>query len=131
MTIWKTALVACILLLSHAAIADDQLRVPEGPCVPDTTTEFPGSIGSSSYTHIDLTTNSGKIFTIELNLIFGRPQQACRLAGNRVLLFGDPGGANTVAMIDFSVGRLIDTFYAYSPVLSPNRRWLVFRAFIL
>jgi hypothetical protein len=99
--------------------------------MPETLTEFSGTISSSSNGQIDLTMNSGKVLKIELpDRIFGNPQQACSLSGNRVLLFGDAGGGLTiVAIIDLSAGRLIDAFYAYSPVLSPNRIWLAFRRF--
>jgi hypothetical protein len=70
-----------------------QISAPGGPCVPGTLTEFPGSIASSSDTHIVLTTNSGQVLKIELpNRFFGTPQQACSLWDNRILLFGDAGG---------------------------------------
>lgn len=124
-------LVRFFLLVLHLTVLQAQTEVPSRPCVPDTLTEFPGSIVSSSYSQIDLAMNSGKVAKIDLPNIFGSPQQACKLPNNRMLLFGDAGGGGitTVVITDFPAARLIDTFYAYSPVLSPNRTWLAFRRF--
>lgn len=128
----KTLLISFSLVLAQSVQVRAQVRMPDGPCATNTLTEFPGSIVSSSYNEIVLTLNSGRVLKIELpHGIFGRPEQACSLAGNRVLLFGDAGGGGdtTVAIIDLPANRLIDTFYAYRPALSPNRTWLAFRRF--
>jgi hypothetical protein len=57
-------------------------------------------------------------------------QQACPLPGNRALIFGvaAPSLYNLV-LVNTSTGAPIDSFYAFSPVISPNQRWLIMRKF--
>lgn len=120
----KTAPALCFLLLSQAAATNEQLSVPERPCSPDMT-EFPGKVTSSRYDRIEFSLNDSRSFTIE----FGRPRQACRLPGQRILLLGDAGGRDTVVVVNLASGTLDDVFRAYSPAISPNRRWVIFRRF--
>lgn len=109
-----------------------QTRLPDRPCIAETLTEFAGSVRSNGNNELVLSMNSGKVFRVDLAIhIFGTAQQACNLSQSRLLLFGDAGGGGitTVVIVDLSAGILIDTFYAYFPVLSPNRDWLAFRRF--
>lgn len=52
------------------------------------------------------------------------------MSDNRLLIIG-PASENliNVVIVDLSKGSLIDSFYAFAPTLSPNRRWLAFRRF--
>lgn len=55
--------------------------------------------------------------------------QVCVLPDNRLLLFGRAVGAYNVVIIDRALTRVLDSFYAYDPKVSPDQRWIVSRAF--
>jgi hypothetical protein len=56
--------------------------------------------------------------------------QVCELPDHRIAVFGSSGAYGTnVSIIDTEKGALVDTFLVYDPVLSPDKRWLVYRKF--
>ena len=56
--------------------------------------------------------------------------QVCELPDHRIAAFGSSGPYGTnVSIIDTEKGALVDTFLVYDPVLSPDKRWLVYRKF--
>jgi hypothetical protein len=58
-------------------------------------------------------------------------QQICPIAGGKLVAYGFIGGvaAYDIEIIDGSTGSVLDSFVAYSPVMSPDQRWIVYRSF--
>jgi hypothetical protein len=55
--------------------------------------------------------------------------QVCPLPDNQLLIFGRAVGAHNVVIVDGALTRVLDSFYAYDPKVSPNQRWIAGRAF--
>ncbi len=56
--------------------------------------------------------------------------QACRIPGNRIIAFGDIGSTlNNIEILNGSTGTISDSIWGYTPALSPDKHWLVFRKF--
>lgn len=62
-----------------------------------------------------------------------RIQGICPVAGNRIVIFGalasGASAAYEVAIADAGNGVLLDSWDAYTPVMSPDQRWLILRKF--
>jgi len=55
-------------------------------------------------------------------------QQVCPISGNRLVVFGAHDGY-TVHIVELRSGTVVDSFPSYSPVMSPDGRWLAMRVF--
>ena len=55
-------------------------------------------------------------------------QQVCPIAQERLVVFGYSGGY-AVYIMDQKKGAVADSFMGYSPVMSPNQHWVIFREF--
>lgn len=57
----------------------------------------------------------------------------CPIAGDRIVMFGAvAGGASSaydVAIASTAEGTLLDSWEAYTPVMSPDQRWIILRKF--
>jgi hypothetical protein len=71
---------------------------------------------------------NGSARRIELPGIQDEIQQVCVIPGARLVVFGWHG-AYSVYIIDQSKGTVVDSFTSYSPVMSPDHRWLAMRQF--
>lgn len=109
------------------------------PCGPGTVSDLPpnvsvltdGAIGSG-YLAIRVQVGDSWVDVKFPDGIFSGPVgQACRVSADRLLIFGELLGhvAYNIALIDVARGKLVDELWAYSPVLSPDKRWLIMREF--
>lgn len=56
--------------------------------------------------------------------------QVCPLSDRRLVVFADPGFGFSVNIVDSATPALLDSFLTgYDPILSPDRRWLVYPKF--
>ena len=71
----------------------------------------------------------GQLRTISTTTIAQGDWLACRARGDSTLLFGGNGKEypSDIFRIDRRSRRIIDHFWAYSPALSPDGRWLIMR----
>ena len=61
---------------------------------------------------------------------FGNVKQVCPIPSSRYLVFVMSSvGSYEVIILNGKTGILVDKFEAYSPVVSPDQHWLVYRAF--
>jgi hypothetical protein len=68
---------------------------------------------------------------LEVPGFFGEMEQVCEVAPDRLLVFGilqTPPFYNVV-LLDHTKGILLDSFPAFKPMLSPDKRWLILRRF--
>jgi hypothetical protein len=57
-------------------------------------------------------------------------EQACEVTGGKLLVFGKSGrGVYNTAIVDLRELALQDSLYGYTPLLSPNQRWIIWRKF--
>jgi hypothetical protein len=68
---------------------------------------------------------------IEFPSVTDEFREACQISDQRLLVFGVVAGPPLyhVGIVDSQNGVLVDSFYAYSPALSPGKRWLIMRRF--
>lgn len=76
---------------------------------------------------LELTARSG-VPAIRLPLWDGRIDQICPLSEDGLVIFGNDG--TSINIVDIAQGTLVDTFLSYDPVLSPDKRWIIFRKFL-
>jgi hypothetical protein len=55
--------------------------------------------------------------------------EVCPLSDGRLVVFGDMGGAVAVYLIDKTKASVMDMFWAYYPVISPDQRWIAYLKF--
>jgi len=55
--------------------------------------------------------------------------EVCPLPDGRLVVFGDMGGAVAVNIVDKTKASVVDLFWAYYPVISPNQRWIAYLKF--
>lgn len=56
-------------------------------------------------------------------------EQVCTLPQDRLLVVGETGGAYRLTIIGRQTGAVLDSFYAWDPVMSPDQHWLIMRKF--
>jgi hypothetical protein len=56
-------------------------------------------------------------------------EQVCPLPQGKLLVVGETGGADNVNIVSQTTGALLDSFYAWDPVISPDQHWLIMRKF--
>jgi hypothetical protein len=56
-------------------------------------------------------------------------EEVCQISRDRLVVFGDTGTATSLVILDQKAGKVIDEFFAYDPVISPNQHWIAFRDF--
>ena len=67
--------------------------------------------------------------TVQLPGVQDEIRQVCSIPDNRLLIFGWAAGSYNVIIVDRLHGTVEDSFYAFDPTTSPDRHWIVIRAF--
>jgi len=55
--------------------------------------------------------------------------EVCPLSDGRLVVFGNMSNGSSFSIVDPTKPSLVDTVWAYGPVLSPDEKWIVFRKF--
>jgi hypothetical protein len=122
----------CISGLSLTALGQVRQTHPELCGRPNDAVIVPRSISAvESDAGPVLTVESGSsVRRIELNGV-DEVRQVCPAPGTKLVVFGFIAGAGAyrVEIVDTSNGSQDDAFWAYDPVMSPDRRWLAYRSF--
>jgi hypothetical protein len=127
----NTWLLAWTAFAGYGQIAQSH---PELCGIPDGVVVLPRNITAAE-------SGAATILTIKLGLSLksirmgavDEIHQICPIPGGELVSFGFTGGvgAYDIEIIDGSRGSVLDSFWAYSPVMSPDQRWLVYRSFTL
>jgi hypothetical protein len=73
---------------------------------------------------------SGSAVKISLPEVVDAIDEVCPISDGRLVIFGKAGNRlNNIAIIDSAKASLLDSFYGFSAVLSPNQKWLVYGKF--
>jgi hypothetical protein len=55
-------------------------------------------------------------------------EQVCSVSQNKLLVAGETSGAPIIYLIS-TTGQILDSFYGWDPVMSPDQHWLIMRKF--
>ena len=55
--------------------------------------------------------------------------QVCPLSNGRLVVFADMVGASAIYLIDKASASVMDLFWAFDPVISPDQRWIAYAKF--
>lgn len=119
------------LLLSGTAVGQLLQRRPDFCGAPGALVPLPRNVSAVSYPekgYSDLSVREGAPpVRLDMDEVI---DQVCELPGNRIAVFGNSGAYGTnISIVDTQKAALVDTFLVYDPILSPNKRWLVYRKF--
>jgi hypothetical protein len=64
---------------------------------------------------------------LEGNGVIYQIAEVCSLTGGRLAVFGDVGNGAIIDIVDVVKQSLVDSFWGFGPVISPDRRWIAFR----
>lgn len=78
---------------------------------------------------LTLQLSNGLLRSARLPSLTNEIRQVCPVGEHLVVFAWDAGGAYEICIIDMKSGSILDSFLAYDPVMSPDRRWLVMRVF--
>jgi hypothetical protein len=127
----RTPLVV-FLAMSFSRLANGQLPQshPDFCGMPGALVPVPPNVSAVSYPekgYSDLFIRSDPAIRLDMD---GEIDQACELPLHRIIVFGNSGAYGTkISIVDIEKPALIDTFLVYDPILSPDRRWIVYRKF--
>jgi hypothetical protein len=132
LTFRATGVLALGLLISTASLCQIAQDHPElcgnetqAVPVPPNVTAVTKAASATSTLTIEV---NGSARRIDLPGIQDEIQQVCAIPGARLVVFGWHGGYS-VYIIDQSKGTVVDSFTSYSPIMSPDHRWLAMRRF--
>ncbi len=128
----RTPLVS-LLVLSFSGTAIGQLpqRRPDFCGTPGVLVPLPPSVSAVSYPEKGYSDffvrDDAPPVRLDMDEVI---DQVCELSDHRVVVFGNSGSYGTnISIVDVDKAALTDTFLVYDPILSPDRRWIVYRKF--
>jgi hypothetical protein len=120
-------------LLATASFAQISQTHPELCGKPNGFVPLPPNVSAT----MDRSTGDADLFlksgdsTAKINLpaVVNKIEEVCPLSDGRFVVFGHSGYSASVDIIDSTTATLIDDIWGFSPAMSPNQRWLVYRKF--
>ena len=129
-TLFVSAALLALAIPANGQIAQDK----PGLCgLPGASIPLPDGITASSDPDLGVSTltiaRPGSPAPATLRFAAGRVDEVRPLAAGRLLIFGFTGVCSSIAIVDRNSAKLDDSFDADALAVSPDRHWLLFRAF--
>jgi len=127
--------VALIAIACSAAFTWAQPRPDPKPCGPTVVERLPRDVSVTAHRDRGMAQLHVQLAGVDMDLrvpgVMDGLVQACQSAADRLLVFGIASvlPLYDVYLIDPTRQVLIDWFYAFNPMLSPDKRWLMLRRF--
>lgn len=125
--------VAVLCLIANSALGQVAQDKPELCGGGDRSVPLPADIaatpGDSGIFSTLLVTAAGSSVPAHIQVEMGSVEEVCPISPDKLLVFGNSNPATSIAIIDRNAAKLLDSFSAYDPVISPNQHWLVLRDF--
>ena len=128
--VFVSAALLALAIPANGQIAQDK----PGLCgLPGASIPLPDGIATFSDPDLGVSTlmiaRPGSPAPAALRFASGRVDEVCPLGAGRLLIFGFNGVCYSIAIVDRNSAKLDDSFDVYEPAVSPDRHWLLFRAF--
>lgn len=110
----------CQILQNHPELCGDKRNPAQAP---------PGLVATIDRSNSTATLEYGSGATMLLEGANDEIQEVCPLASGKVAVFGYNYVGYEINIVDLAHMQVADSFLAYDPMMSPNRRWLASRHF--